>query len=50
MAMNFVEMTEWIRRMTGRRWLRQYFVDKYILSEGEARVYNEGVFIRCISR
>ena len=45
MAMNFVEMTEWIRRDDGSKdGHANIFVDKkYILSEGEARVYNEGV-------
>ena len=45
MAMNHVEMTEWKRQDDGsEEGYADLAVDrKYVLNEGEARVYNEGV-------
>lgn len=45
MAMNFVEMTEWVRQDDGTQ---KGYADlkpakKYVLNPGEAHVYNEGV-------
>lgn len=45
MAMNHVEMTEWSRRDDGSRdgYAELEISDRYVLEEGRARVYNEGV-------
>lgn len=45
MAMNHVEMTEWSRRDDGSRdgHADLEISDRYVLEQGQARVYNEGV-------
>lgn len=45
MAMNHVEMTEWSRRDDGSRdnHAELEVSDRYVLGQGQAKVYNEGV-------